>query len=102
MQNRMQVRFDYCMNAAPRLQFTLAIDPASEPIAGAIKDGQGRSVEFSGWLGFAAALEELLGTLRQTPKAAEQPPVWPKRRQPTGVSSPSAGPFSAGPSSSRE
>jgi hypothetical protein len=71
----MQVRFDYGMSSVPRLQFTLAIDPASEPIAGAIKDAQGQSVEFSGWLGFAAALEDLLGTLRQTPKAAERPPV---------------------------
>jgi hypothetical protein len=71
----MYLRFDYGMTSAPRVQFTVAIDPVSEPIAGAIRDGQGQSVEFSGWLGFAAALESLLTTLRQASNAADRPPV---------------------------
>jgi hypothetical protein len=32
----------------------------SDPITGAIGDGRGQNVEFSGWLGFASVLEELL------------------------------------------
>jgi hypothetical protein len=59
------------MNAAPRLEFTLTIDPVSEPIVGAINDQRGQSVEFSGWLGFAAALEELLETQRQPSSTVE-------------------------------
>jgi hypothetical protein len=61
------------MNAGPRLEFTLAIDPASEPIAGAIGDSRGHRVEFSGWLGFAAALEELLSGSRDAATVREPP-----------------------------
>jgi hypothetical protein len=62
------------MDTTPRVEFMLAIDPASEPIAGAIGDGRGRNVEFSGWLGFAAALEELLSPLREA-AVGREPPV---------------------------
>jgi hypothetical protein len=52
------------MSAAETVQLTLAIDPASEPITGTVCDGSGKRVEFSGWLGFASALEQLLGAPR--------------------------------------
>lgn len=59
------------MGTADRVQLTLAIDPASDPITGALGDDRGESVEFSGWLGFASALEELLSAPR--PAAAAPP-----------------------------
>jgi hypothetical protein len=62
-----RLRFDFDMNSAQRAQFTLDIDVAAEPITGAVGDGGGQRVEFSGWLGFAAALEELLSPLRGLP-----------------------------------
>jgi hypothetical protein len=74
MRSGMTLRFDYGMSTVPRVQFTLAIDPVSEPITGAIRDAQGHSVEFSGWLGFAVALEELL-TAEPASNAAQRPPV---------------------------
>lgn len=42
------------------MQLTLDIDPASDPIAGTLQDARGRAVEFSGWLGFAGAIDQLL------------------------------------------
>lgn len=59
------MRFHGTVSTIQRVHLTLDIDPASEPITGSIRDFAGQSVEFAGWLGFAAALEELLTTGRQ-------------------------------------
>jgi hypothetical protein len=59
------------MSTADRVHFTVAIEPPSDPITGAVRDPGGRSVEFAGWLGFAAALEQLLSAGRQ--RAATPP-----------------------------
>ena len=59
------------MSPTDRVQLTLAIDPASDPITGALRDDRGQTVEFSGWLGFAAALEELLSALPRSAAAEE-------------------------------
>jgi hypothetical protein len=58
------------MTTAARVELTLDIDPISEPIAGTVRGVRGEAIEFSGWLGFAAALEELLSALR-APSASE-------------------------------
>jgi hypothetical protein len=51
-----------------RVHLTLEIDPASDPVTGALRDLAGQNVEFAGWLGFAAALEELISSAgRQRP-----------------------------------
>ena len=65
-------RFDRDMSPADRIQLTLAIDPVSDPITGALGDDRGQSVEFSGWLGFAAALEQLL---RASPASVDARPI---------------------------
>jgi hypothetical protein len=66
------------MSAADPVQLTLAIDRASDPITGALRDGSGNSVEFSGWLGFAAALEQLLGAPRRSARPEPVGEVSPK------------------------
>jgi len=65
MRSGWSLGFHHDMSAAEPVQLTLAIDPVSDPITGAICDGGGKRVEFSGWLGFAAALEQLLGVPQQ-------------------------------------
>jgi hypothetical protein len=59
-----ELRFDPHMTTAARVELTLDIDPISDPIAGALRSTGGDPIEFSGWLGFAAALEELLRAVR--------------------------------------
>lgn len=96
MRGRIAIGFDASMDISERIELTLAIDRVSEPIAGAIGDGRGRSVEFSGWLGFAAAIEAVLATPTEPPigGAADV--------QATGVNSSPAPERSAAASSSRE
>ena len=67
------------MGPADRVQLTLAIDSASDPITGALGDGHDKSVEFSGWLGFAAALEELLSAPGRNAAAQRLGEVSPKQ-----------------------
>ena len=80
MRSGSSLRFYRDMSAAEPVQLTLAIDPASEPITGAICDRSGKRVEFSGWLGFASALEELLGASRPRTAATAFTPVAGARR----------------------
>jgi hypothetical protein len=69
------------MTPAQRVELTVAIDPASDPITGSVGDPRGGNVEFAGWLGFAAALEELLKP-RAGPSGAPAPAPPPGRPRP--------------------
>jgi hypothetical protein len=53
---------------------TLELDVGADPIAGTLRDRRGHSVEFSGWLGLAAALEEVVS-------ATGRPSVPPAREK---------------------
>ena len=66
MRRGCEISFDDAMTSIQRLQLTLVLDPASDPITGTVGDAHGKSVDFSGWLGFAAALEQLLSAARPT------------------------------------
>jgi hypothetical protein len=55
-----------------RVQVQLDLDPAADPIRGALKDVSGHAVEFSGWLGFAAAIEEVLAAAAAMPPEESQ------------------------------
>jgi len=48
------------MSTGRPVQLQLEIDPASVPVTGTIHDASGRAIEFTGWLGFAAAIEKAL------------------------------------------
>jgi hypothetical protein len=78
------------------MQLRLEIDPGSEPITGTLEGGQDQAIEFSGWLGFAAAIEQALR--RASRPASGTAPV----SQPTGLSSPPEVVPSMERSSSRE
>jgi len=75
------VRFDREMSSAQRLVLTLEVDPASDPITGSVGVAHGDTVEFLGWLGFAAALEQLLSAQRRSAPAVT--PAAPVRREPS-------------------
>jgi hypothetical protein len=47
-------------------RLVLTIDDGSEPIQGSVTDGD-NALPFSGWLGLAAALEQLLKRHETTP-----------------------------------
>lgn len=57
------------MSTGRRVHVRLEIDPASEPITGTLEDALGQVIEFSGWLGFAAAIEQALGPARRADSA---------------------------------
>lgn len=46
--------------AGQRKRFILELDHNSEPIVGSLCDAEGRSFEFTGWLGFSSALGRAL------------------------------------------
>jgi hypothetical protein len=54
-----------------RTQLVLELDTGSTPMSGCLQDPHGRSVEFSGWLGLAAALEEVLRATNPLPSPWE-------------------------------
>jgi hypothetical protein len=61
----------------PQLRtFTLALDPASEPICGRLEDEHAFGRDFVGWLGLAIALEVLLSATPEddgpAPEAADR------------------------------
>jgi len=61
------------MSTGRPVQLQLEIDPASEPVTGTIHDASGRAIEFTGWLGFAAAIEKALSPgVGAPPGAARQ------------------------------
>jgi hypothetical protein len=47
------------MSTTPRQALLLELDPGSDPISGRLGDSAD-SVEFSGWLGLASAIQRLL------------------------------------------
>ena len=61
-------------NAALRT-LTLQVDPAANPIAGAVRDERGTNRTFSGWIGLAAALEHAINAVpeRATTKSCRTP-----------------------------
>lgn len=66
------------MAQAQRIQVVLEFDTGSTPISGRLRDAHGRDVEFSGWLGLAAALEEVLSAaipipLPPAPRSTSRP-----------------------------
>jgi hypothetical protein len=67
------------MTSVGRIEFMLDIDPSSDPIAGAVRDESGDAIEFSGWLGFASALETMLSASRE---AAARSHAAPSRTDP--------------------
>ena len=84
------------MSTDRRAQLRLVIDAAAEPITGTLECASGQAIEFSGWLGFAAAIEQAL--VRPGGAASGALPG----SQPTGLSSsPAVVPRAEG-SSSRE
>jgi hypothetical protein len=89
-------RFDSRVSTRPRVTLRLEIDPASEPITGTLAGAPGRPIEFSGWLGFAAAIEQALGPARRADSGALPVP------QPSEVSSSPEAVPRADESSSRE
>jgi hypothetical protein len=89
---RQRVSFDDGMSTGRRAQLRLVIDAAAEPITGTLETLSGQAIEFSGWLGFAAAIEQALG------RDGGAAPV----SQPTGLSSSPAVVPRAEDSSSRE
>jgi hypothetical protein len=48
------------MQSTALIVLTLAIDRGSDPIEGRITDESGRKHEFSGWMGLARAISEVL------------------------------------------
>ena len=67
------------MGPPDHINLTLSIDPVSDPITGALGDCHGKRIDFSGWIGFAAALEELLGAERQSATAQHVDELSPER-----------------------
>ena len=59
-------------------KLTLDVDGAAEPIAGALRDEDGTTRAFAGWLGLAAALEHFLDAQSETQAAGADPVVQPK------------------------
>ena len=49
---------------AERRTLVLEVEPRTEPIVGLIREPDGASREFVGWLGLATALGSALGPLR--------------------------------------
>lgn len=47
------------MSSAAPIDLRCRIDSLSDPVAGRVSDGRGRSVPFRGWIEFAAALTSL-------------------------------------------
>lgn len=70
------VGFHARMSSGERVRLTLEIERGSDPIVGRVRDLCGRSVEFSGWLGLASALEGALTVERGDPSS---PPAGPER-----------------------
>lgn len=66
MREGCEISFDGAMTSIQRIELTLVLDPASDPITGTFTGAHGESVDFSGWLAFAAALEQLLSATRPT------------------------------------
>jgi hypothetical protein len=52
---------------AERITFQVEVDPAADPISGAIRSGE-QELEFVGWVGLAGALERIL---EEAPATAE-------------------------------
>jgi hypothetical protein len=46
---------------APSRHLLLDLDPESDPIVGALSNERGARYAFTGWLGFASALEKAMG-----------------------------------------
>lgn len=90
------------MSKDERVQLVLDVDPAADPIRGALQDTHGHTVEFAGWLGFAAAIEEALAPARLPVARPRVRPPRPRVSQAIGESSPPAVEPSAPGSSSRE
>lgn len=80
-----------------RVQLRLDLDPASDPISGALHGAAGHAVEFAGWMGFSAAIAQALRDLRGNPAPVDRPLA-----QPTEPSSSPVVDRSAEVSSSRE
>jgi len=53
----------------PRKQFILELDAEARPIVGSLRDAEGQSIEFIGWLGFSAALGQALTASSQATSA---------------------------------
>jgi hypothetical protein len=56
------------------MRFILEVDPDSEPIVGCLRDAEGRSFEFTGWLGFSSALGRALEPTAAPPSASQEGP----------------------------
>jgi hypothetical protein len=67
-----------------RRRLTLELDSASEPITGRMREGNGHSRPFAGWLGLAAALGSFLGRGEPTTEAEPaQTPTSTERARPS-------------------
>jgi hypothetical protein len=55
--------------SAPRRRLILEVEDGSDPIVGCVRDEQAASFDFSGWLGFASALQEALTATVDSPSA---------------------------------
>jgi hypothetical protein len=55
------------MSTGKHVHLQLDLDPAADPIDGALQDADGHAVEFSGWLGFAAAIQSALAAATDPP-----------------------------------
>jgi hypothetical protein len=56
------------------MRFILEVDPDSESIVGCLRDAEGRSFEFTGWLGFSSALGRALEPTAAPPSASQEGP----------------------------
>jgi hypothetical protein len=52
---------------AERITFQVEVDPAADPISGAIRSGE-QELEFVGWVGLAGALERILEEASAAPE----------------------------------
>ena len=70
-----------CMPEAALRTLTLQIDPAANPIVGAVRDERGTNRTFSGWIGLAAALEHAINAVPGQPTTKRPSKQCPKRRR---------------------
>jgi hypothetical protein len=66
-----------CVPIAPRKRFMLELDPDSEPIVGSLRDAEGRTYDFVGWLGFSSALGQALSPPAEAAPASGGSPLRP-------------------------
>jgi hypothetical protein len=59
---------------AHRKRLILELDPDSEPIIGCLRDAEGRTFQFTGWLGFSSALGQALQPMGVPPSASQDGP----------------------------